>query len=94
MKYSIFVKPGSKKGPLVVENPNAPASLTVFLRERPHDGAANSALIKLLSEYFDVPKTSIKLLSGASSRHKILEIPQKSKKPQKTPCQSQKSALY
>lgn len=68
--YSVLVKPGSKKGPLVVPDPENPQSLTVFLREKPHDGEANAALVALLSKHFRIPKTSIKILSGTSSRQK------------------------
>lgn len=72
MLISVTVKPNSKKGPLVVNNPDG--SLTVFLREKPHDGEANAALLKLLSAHFNVPKTSLKLKSGATSRHKLIEF--------------------
>lgn len=71
MIYQITVKTGSKKGPLVEK---ADDGLVVYLREKPHDGEANIALIKLLSEYFDVSKTSITIKSGAKSHHKIIEI--------------------
>ena len=71
MIYQITVKTGSKKGPLV-EKVND--GLIAYLREKPHDGEANTALIKLLSEYFDVPKTSITIKAGAKSHHKIIEL--------------------
>ena len=75
MIYSVTVKPGSKKGPLVVEastdssvSPQlAVKNLTVYLREKPVDGAANTA-------HFDVAKSCVIIKSGASSRHKIIEI--------------------
>lgn len=72
MIYSVTVKPNSKKGPLVLmtgEN-----ELTVYLREKPIDGEANQALIKLLSDYFHVAKTCITLKSGARGRQKLVEI--------------------
>ena len=82
MNNSVNVKPGSKKGPLVVEaSTDSPASpqlavknLTVYLREKPVDGAANTALVKLLAQHFDVAKSCVIIKSGASSRHKIIEI--------------------
>lgn len=91
MIYSVAVKPGSKKGPLVVETPvatstdslNGPKTyansaaaknLTVYLREKPVDGAANAALIKILAEHFHVAKSCVVIKSGASSRHKLIEI--------------------
>lgn len=74
MRYSVFVKPNSKKGPLVEKNPEHPTELTVFLREKPIDGEANTALIKLLSEYFSIRKTAISIISGVNSRHKLVEV--------------------
>lgn len=91
MIYSVIVKPGSKKGPLVVETPAtasadslispktyvnsaAAKNLTVYLREKPVDGAANAALIKILAEHFHVAKSCVVIKSGASSRHKLIEI--------------------
>ncbi len=71
MIYQVTVKTGSKKGPLVEK---AGEELTVYLREKPHDGEANAALIKLLSDYFDVPKTSITIKAGAKSHHKVIEF--------------------
>lgn len=73
MIYSVTVKPGSKKGPLVVVNGH---ELTVYLREKPIEGQANIALIKLLSAHFHIPKTSIQIKSGAHGRKKLVEIPE------------------
>ena len=70
MIYQVTVKTGSKKGPLVEKTDDG---LTVYLREKPHDGEANTALIKLLSDYLNVPKTSITIKAGAMSHHKIIE---------------------
>lgn len=71
MIYQVFVKPNSKKGPLVVANGS---ELTVFLRAKPIDGAANAALIKLLAEYFDVARSQISIKTGKASRHKLVEV--------------------
>ena len=70
-KIRIIVKPGSSQEK-IIENPDG--SLTVYLRAKPHDGEANTVLIKLLAKHFDVPKTSIKVIRGARSRHKIIEF--------------------
>lgn len=40
----------------------------------PIEGKANKRLIELLSEFFDVPKGSIRVLKGERSRNKIVEI--------------------
>lgn len=71
MIVKVLVKTGSKKGPLVTEENDG---LTVFLREKPHDGEANSALIKLLSGHFNVPKTCIEIKKGGKSHRKVVEI--------------------
>lgn len=70
--YSVTVKPHSKKGPLVVAT--GANELTVYLREKPIDGEANQALIKLLAEHFQVAKTCINIKVGARGRQKIIEI--------------------
>ena len=71
MIYSVTVKPNSKKGPLVIE---AAEGLVVYLREKPVDGAANQALIRLLSQYFQVDRSLIRLKTGARGRKKLVEI--------------------
>ncbi len=70
--YDVLVKPGSKKGPLV--EMTSEDSLTVYIPERPHDGEANSALIKLLSKYFRVSKSQIEIVRGEKSRQKNINI--------------------
>ncbi len=40
----------------------------------PADGAANAAVIKMLARHFDVPKSSIKIVRGASARDKVVQI--------------------
>ena len=72
MKHTINVKSGSKKGPLIISEPTG--ELSVFLRERAVSGRANKALITLLSDYFEVPKTKINIIYGQKSRKKIIEI--------------------
>ena len=72
MIYSVTVKPHSKKGPLVLAT--SPNELTVYLREKPIDGEANQALIKLLAKHFGVAKTCISIKTGARGRQKIVEI--------------------
>ncbi|HEV7184046.1 MAG TPA: DUF167 domain-containing protein, partial [Leifsonia sp.] len=53
-EISVWVKPGSRKGPQVRadgENGHG-ALLTVFVRERAVDGKANLAVIAVLADYF------------------------------------------
>ncbi|MCS5587918.1 MAG: DUF167 family protein [Porticoccaceae bacterium] len=46
--------------------------LKVRLTAPPVDGAANQCLIKFFAKQFGIAKTQIKILSGQSSRHKLL----------------------
>ncbi|MBR2841174.1 DUF167 domain-containing protein [Candidatus Saccharibacteria bacterium] len=71
MKYQIIVKPGSSQEKIIE---TATGELTVYLRAKPHDGEANTVLIKLLAKHFKVPKTSITITRGAKSRVKIIEL--------------------
>ena len=71
MKYSVTVKSGSSQEKIVATGDN---ELTVYLRAKPHDGEANTALIKLLSKHFKVPKTSITITHGQKSRVKTIEF--------------------
>ena len=67
-----MVKPGSKKGPLVVVSEDG--TLTVFLKERATDGAANEGLIAVLANHFGVSKSGVTIESGFTSRIKRVSI--------------------
>ena len=71
MKYQVIVKPGSCQEKIIETGTN---ELTIYLRAKPHDGEANDALIKLLSKYFNIPKTTIKIIHGAKSHTKTIEF--------------------
>jgi uncharacterized protein YggU (UPF0235/DUF167 family) len=72
VRVTVTVKPGSKKGPLVVQDTDG--ALTVFLLERAVDGAANEGLITLLAKHFEVSKSKVQIVSGFTSRIKHIEI--------------------
>jgi uncharacterized protein YggU (UPF0235/DUF167 family) len=44
------------------------------LRSAPTDGKANAELIALVAKHFNVPRSSISIKRGASSRLKLLKI--------------------
>ncbi len=46
----------------------------ISVHAAPVAGKANQALVDLLAKYFSVPKSSVKLLRGQSSRKKLFEI--------------------
>lgn len=49
----------------------------VKLTAPPVDGEANVMLIKVLADYFDVPRSSIQIIGGKSAKTKIVEILQR-----------------
>lgn len=46
----------------------------VYTNAVPADGAANAAVIKMLAKHFDVPKSQISIIRGATSHDKVIEI--------------------
>jgi uncharacterized protein len=48
--------------------------LRVRVAAAPVDGAANVALLRLLAAELDVPPSALKLVAGASSRLKVVEV--------------------
>lgn len=45
-----------------------------FVYAPAREGKANEALIELLAGYFSVPKSSVKIIRGQTSRKKLVEI--------------------
>lgn len=68
----VTVKPGSAKGPLIEADSNG--ALTIYVRERAIEGKATDAVVRLLAEHFGVPRSRVRLLSGATSRIKRFSI--------------------
>jgi uncharacterized protein (TIGR00251 family) len=48
--------------------------LKVRVRAVPEDGAANAGLIAVLAKFLHIPKSKIRLESGATARHKSLLV--------------------
>lgn len=71
MQKIVKVKPNSQQQKI---EELADGSLNVHLKSPPVDGKANEELIKLLAKKFDVPKSSITIKSGVTSRNKLITI--------------------
>ncbi|MEN9753433.1 MAG: hypothetical protein RL670_1124 [Actinomycetota bacterium] len=71
MRITVKVKPGSSKGPRVE---TIDGELTVFIKERAVDGAANEGLIAALAKHFGVAKSRVTIVSGFTSRIKRVEV--------------------
>ena len=70
MKLQVKVKPNSRTEEVSQESD----SLIVRVKEPPREGKANLAVIELLAEHFGVPQSQVRILSGLSSRNKIVEV--------------------
>ena len=70
-KINVRVIPRAKQNKITVENDGC---LRVHITAAPVDGAANDAVIRALADYFDVPKSQIKIIRGATSRNKVVEL--------------------
>ena len=48
--------------------------LKVQIKAKPIDGEANRRLVSFLAEKLDLSKSAVKIVAGANSRQKLLEI--------------------
>jgi uncharacterized protein (TIGR00251 family) len=67
----VRVKPRASRSRVLGERSG---ELEVAVAAPPVDGAANEELVRVLSGYFDVPKSTIEITRGQSGRSKILRI--------------------
>ncbi len=68
--FNVRVTPHAKQNK-IVENDGV---LRVYTTIAPENGRANDAVVKLLAEYFDIPKSRIKIIKGLTTRNKIVTI--------------------
>lgn len=48
--------------------------VNIFVKSSPIENKANLEIVKLLSEYYVIPKSSISIKTGRKSKRKIVEI--------------------
>lgn len=70
-KFSVKVKPFAARSK--VQNFND-GLLEVSLAAKPKDGEANEELRRILSEFFDVPRSKVSIESGHASRNKVVVV--------------------
>ena len=71
MKISVRVIPRAKINRVEVQ---PDGTLRVHTTTAPTDGKATADVIKMLARHYGVPKTSIKLIRGETSRDKVFDI--------------------
>ena len=77
MKLALKVIPNAKKSEAVgwEEDPRAGRALKLRIAAPPVEGKANKVVVLFLSAWLDIPRSSISLLRGESSRLKVAELP-------------------
>jgi len=71
MKIFVKVKTGAKEEKIEKTDES---NYLVSVKERPKKGLANKAVVRILSRYFKVPQKSVVIVSGFSSRQKLIKI--------------------
>ncbi len=72
---TLRIQPGAKKSTVLSQHGDA---LKIALTAPPVDGKANEALIAFIAEALSLPRARISLLSGQTSRSKVLRVTGKS----------------
>lgn len=70
MKLQLKVIPGAKRSLWKEEE----GMVKVYLTARAIEGRANEALVDFLAGHFGVKSSSIEILKGLKSRHKVVNI--------------------
>ena len=71
MKISVRVKPQAREEKIEKKGEN---NYLVWVKAKAIEGKANQAVIKILSEYFDITKDRVILIKGKKARDKIFTV--------------------
>ena len=72
MEYIVLVKFNSSGKIQVAYN-----EITICLKSKPERGKANKELVERLASYFEVSKDKVHIISGLTSRKKLVKIQEK-----------------
>lgn len=70
MKIFVKAKPSKKQSVEKIDE----LHFVVSVKEPPVQGRANDAIVGAVANYFGVPRRLVRIVSGHTSRQKILEI--------------------
>ncbi|MCF4165385.1 DUF167 domain-containing protein [Zavarzinia compransoris] len=76
VRLAVRLSPRASRNALdgVVTGADGRTAVAIKLNAPPVDGAANDALIRFLADALDVPKSSVAIRSGHTSRQKLVQI--------------------
>lgn len=69
--FAVRIVPRASRSEIVGEHDGA---LRIRIAAPPVEGEANRELIRLLAKKFKVPQTSVEIISGSSSKNKIVRV--------------------
>jgi uncharacterized protein YggU (UPF0235/DUF167 family) len=69
-RLALRVTPGARSEGIAIEN----GRLLVKVRAKPHDGAANEAVLALLAAALGIATSRLRLLRGATGREKLVQL--------------------
>lgn len=72
INLSIRVRPGAVK--TEVKEIMSDGSIKIAVAAAPEDNAANAELIRFLAEEFEVDRSCVAILSGMTTRRKLIQI--------------------
>ena len=72
MLLKVKVVPGARRSEIVGRYDDG---IKVRVAAPPEDGRANRALLELLARALGAPANAVRLVRGASSAHKVVEVP-------------------
>jgi len=71
VRFAVRVQPRASRSEIVGVHGDA---MKVRLSAPPVDGAANDALVELIAGALGVARRAVRIISGASSRSKVVEV--------------------
>lgn len=71
MKIFVKVKPKADEEKVMKLSDT---NFKIWVKEPPEKGRANRAVVRVLADYFNTGQSSIKIISGSTSKLKIIEI--------------------
>ena len=71
VRVAVHVQPRASRSEIIGQHG---AALKVRLQAPPVDGAANDALVRLLADSLGVSRRSVRVVAGATSRSKTVEV--------------------
>ena len=76
VRVAIRLKPGAKAARVaaVAAAAGDRQELVASVTERPQNGRANEALLRLLASAWQLPRRDLRIVSGAAGRHKVVQI--------------------